>query len=283
MSSLDYLNILRPTQWYKNLLVFLAAFFSGNIFNTHALLLSFIGFVALCFASSGSYIINDLADKKRDAQNPEKKYRPIAVGRIQPAQAVALAGVLFLTSIIVSATLSYLFTLLIIVFIALNQVYTFWLKHVVLADILVIACNFVLRAVSGAVIISVFVSPWLILCPFFLALFLASGKRYAETKLLAEQAQHVRPVLELYTQKLTKTLLALTTILLIFSYTIYSFQRSINLLYTLPFSLYVILRYAHLIMIAHKMARHPELIVTDWKLMLGIGLWVMSALVVLYV
>jgi len=282
MSFLDYLIILRPTQWYKNLLVFLAAFFSANLFNTHALWLSLIGFVALCFASSGSYIINDLADKARDAQNPEKKYRPIAAGKISTRSAIMFSIVLLLASITVAYSISSFFTVLILVLIALNQVYTFWLKHVVLADIFVISCNFVLRAVSGAVIISVFVSPWLVLCPFFLALFLASGKRYAEAKLLAAKADNARPVLEAYTSKLTKTLLVITTILLIFSYTLYSFQRSINLLYTLPFALYVILRYAHLIKNAHKIARHPELIVTDWQLMLGIGLWVVSAFLALY-
>ncbi|MDO8660893.1 MAG: decaprenyl-phosphate phosphoribosyltransferase [Candidatus Woesearchaeota archaeon] len=282
MSFLDYLNILRPAQWYKNLLVFLAAFFSANLFNTHALWLSLIGFVSLCLASSASYIINDLADKTRDEQNPEKKHRPIAAGRISTTSAIVFSIILLLTSITIAHSISYFFTALILTLIALNQAYTFWLKHIILADIFVIGSNFVLRAVSGAIIISVFISPWLVLCPFFLALFLASGKRYAETKLLAEKARHARPVLEAYTPKLTKTLLIITTSALIISYTVYAFQRNIFLLYTLPFALYVIIRYLFLIITAHKIARHPELAVKDWQLMLGIGLWIVSALAAIY-
>ncbi len=279
----DYLIILRPAQWYKNLVVFLAVFFSINLFRSTAVWLSFLGFVCLCLASASVYIINDVADKKRDLYNSEKKNRPIAAGRITTLPAIATAILLLLVSLFVSYSLSVPFFLLILVLTVLSHVYTFWLKHELFADILVIGCNFVLRAVSGALLIHVVISPWLVLCPFFLALFLATGKRHAEALLLRKQMNAARPILAGYTPAITQPLLCIITSLLLVSYSLYSLQRNTNLLYTLPFAIYVVLKQSSLILAGNAIARKPELVFWDRRMMTGILLWVVSAGVALYV
>ena len=177
-------KLLRVHQWYKNLVIFLALCFSNNLFNITDLTLTILGFISLSLAASSGYIINDIKDKKQDQLHPEKRLRPIANKEITSTAAAILSIALLAASLTIAHQLSPLFLLAIAAYYTLTTLYTFLLKHIVVADIITISTLFVIRAMSGAYIINVHVSPWLILCPFFLALMLAAGKRYAELKLL---------------------------------------------------------------------------------------------------
>ena len=283
MNFADYLNLARVRQWYKNLVIFLALFFSGNLFSVELISLSALGFLALCLVSSGNYILNDLADIKKDQNHPEKKYRPLAAGKINPVSAVFLALLLFLLGISLSVWLGSSFLIIVLIIILLTQTYTFLLKKIVFADILTIASLFVLRAISGAQVIDVKVSPWLILCPFFLSLFLSVGKRYADLSFLKTKAFSTRETLEVYTQNLTNSLMLISTTLLIISYALYSFlSEHQNLLYSLPFALFVIFRYYYLISQGSLIARHPEQFIKDRSLIIGILLWLIITTVLVY-
>ena len=124
----DYLRLCRPHQWYKNLLVFLALFFSGNLFNSSLLLLSAYAFLVLILVSSANYAINDIIDAKKDRLFAEKKNRPIAAGRIKKWQAGIFAAVLVLAAFYFSLALNIYFFLCVAAIFLLTLVYSLLLK-----------------------------------------------------------------------------------------------------------------------------------------------------------
>lgn len=268
-------DIFRMRQWYKNLVIFLPLFFVGLATDSKSFLLVTLGFVALCLMSSANYIMNDIADKEKDKVHPEKKFRPLVSGEISVGAAGVLAAFCATLSLSLAFFLSEYFFYILLVFFSLTQLYSFAFKNELFVDVILISVNFVLRAVSGAYILGVRVSPWLIVCTFFLALFLAVGKRRAESILLKGKAAMHRTVLDQYTPSLTNALILVSTALLLLSYSLYSFLSIYPaLIYTLPFSFYVVFRYYFLVESGSPIAEKLELLYTDKRLVLGIVLWV---------
>lgn len=278
------IRLLRPLQWYKNLVIFLPLIFSSLLFDSHYFSLTVLGFIALCLISSANYIINDIIDAKKDALHPEKRTRPVASGKVSKPIAALLAMVLAAISLIIAISQGIEFFLVVLFIFALTQAYTFFLKNEPYIDILCISVNFVARAVSGAYIIGREISPWLILCPFFIALFLALGKRYSEAKFLAEDAAKHRAALAGYNTDLTNAWIIISTTAVIISYSLYAFLSNHHtlLLITLPFAIYVIMRYLSLIYSGSKVARNTELMYRDRRLMAGIVLWAVLTFLLLY-
>lgn len=283
MKFKDFIHLLRVPQWYKNLVVFLALFFSGNIFNGDMLVSSILAFVSLALISSANYIINDIMDIKKDKLHPEKRNRLLAAGRISITKGLITGAIVAILGVALAYFLGRHFLYAAIALILLSQLYTFYLKNIVFADILTIATLFVIRAISGALATNVTISPWLILCPFFLSLFLSVGKRHAELHLLKEKAAATREVLQEYTPKLTDSFMVVSTTLLIISYALYSFlSEHRNLLYTLPFALFVIFRFYYLIQNGSEIGRHPEKVIKDKAMIIGMLLWVLVTAGLIY-
>jgi len=280
---LDWLRLIRVRQWYKNLVIFLPIFFVGGFFNLNYLELTLFGFFSLSLLSSSSYLINDLIDLNKDQLHPEKKNRPLACGAINKISAIFVAIILLIASLILGEILGKWFLMILIGMFLLTLAYTLLLKNILFADILTIAALFVLRAVSGAFAIEVKISPWLILCPFFLSLFLSVGKRHSDLRLLKDKAGETRKVLQEYTSDLTNSLMIISTTLLIVSYSLYSFLSEHNyLLFTLPFALFTIFYFFHLIQKGSDIARHPEKVIKDKNMMIGIGLWIIVTTTLIY-
>src|SRR3989338_1413509 len=279
----NYLKLLRPQHWYKNLVVFLALFFSGSIFQIDLLLTTTLAFISLCLVSSTNYIINDLKDIENDRINPEKKHRPLAQSIISKTTAILLAIIILIAGLSLAFYLNLNFFFLVISLFLLTQLYTFVLKRVVIADVLTISTLFVIRAVSGSLAINVIISPWLVLCPFFLSLFLSVGKRQAEAEYLKTKAAATRDVLRYYTNPFTNSLMILSTALLVISYTFYSFLSPYNfLLYSLPFALYLIFRFYYLITSGSTIPPHPEKMIYDKALVIGIIIWLCVTTALIY-
>src|SRR3989338_1966681 len=271
----ELLHLLRVHQWYKNLVVFLALFFSGNVLNLDLLLTSILAFVSLCLISGANYIINDLADLRKDRLQAEKRVRPLASGKVSTATGIIVALLCLGGGLVIAYNIGIQFLVAALLLFTLSQLYTFYLKNIVLADILATATLFVIRAIAGALSINVTISPWLILCPFFLSLFLSVGKRHAELHLLKEKAAATRKVLREYNHELTDSLMVISTTLLIISYALYSFlSEHRNLLYTLPFALFVIFRFYYLIQNGSEIGRHPEKVMRDRAMIVGMLLWI---------
>lgn len=279
MSFVQLLKLCRPLQWYKNFLVFLPLIFTSQLFKADLFMLSFAGFVALCFMSSANYILNDIFDVKKDRLNPEKRSRPLASENVSLWQALLLCAVLFVLSLVIGIEFSSYFFFSLLFLNATTLWYSILLKNEVILDVLIIAINFVIRAVSGTFLINSTISPWLVLCTFFLSLFLSVAKRESELVFLGGKAIKHRISLGKYNENLTNILMSVSTALLIVSYSLYSFLSHYkNLLFTLPFALYVIFRYSFFVYSGSEIARHPEKILKDWRMMLGILLWIVAVI-----
>ena len=174
------LGAMRPRQWLKNLLLFAGLVFAAELGDGSRWLRALAAFVVYCAASSAAYLVNDVRDAEADRAHPTKRLRPVASGELAPRQALAAAAALGAAAILGAAALGRDSLLLLLAFLALQLLYSTWLKHVVLVDVLAIAALFVIRAAAGAVAIDVTVSGWLLVCTGLLALFLALNKRRGE-------------------------------------------------------------------------------------------------------
>jgi 4-hydroxybenzoate polyprenyltransferase len=275
-------QLVRPHQWYKNLLVFLAIIFSGNLLNLDYLFLSFLGFLVLILISSSSYILNDLIDYENDKINPEKSKRPIASGNVKKYIAISLYIILVIVSLIFSFFLELKFFYCVFGIFLLSTLYSIYLKHILFADILTISSNFVLRAISGALLINVYVSPWLIVGVFFLALFLVSGKRYGEINYLKENATNHRKVLAEYNKEILETLFSIFMTILIIIFALYTFSSvHKNLIYVTPLFVYIVLRYFYLIKTNNKIVRNPESAIFDKPFLISGLLFLIISIIII--
>jgi decaprenyl-phosphate phosphoribosyltransferase len=196
------LKVSRPIHWVKNLALFAAIVFSGQLFSEHHFGNVIWAFLAFGFATSGTYILNDILDVKFDRLHPIKKNRPIANGTLPVSIAVFTLLSFTSLSIIIASTLHPLFLFSIYSYLVLQFFYSLWLKNIPVVDILVIATGFIIRVYAGAFVIDAHLSVWFLLCVISVALFLASGKRRAEIGITDETKQKTRQSLSYYSRPL---------------------------------------------------------------------------------
>ena len=187
---------LRPKQWYKNLLIFAGITFSFNLTDFSLYPKVILAFAFFCALSGSVYTINDIVDREKDRKHPLKCKRPIASGQLKVSHAIFLAVSLIAFSLGGSFYLDRFFGLAALAYFILNMLYTLKLKNYILVDVLLISIFFVLRAIAGVVVINVEISPWLVVCAFLLALFLALGKRRHEVILKGNGGKETRANLE---------------------------------------------------------------------------------------
>ncbi|WP_438350481.1 decaprenyl-phosphate phosphoribosyltransferase [Paenibacillus sp. FA6] len=274
---------LRPKQWTKNLLIFAALLFSFEKINITTFLDTLLGFFLFSFISGCVYILNDYVDREADRNHPTKKNRPMASGALNPYVALTFGGFLLFASLIISYFQNPLFTVLLIVYFALNVAYSFILKHVVIIDIMVIAAGFVLRAIAGGLVIHVPFTPWFLICTMLLSLFLAIGKRRHELFLLENDKGTHRKVLEKYSFPLLDQLNSIVTTATIISYSLFTFTsgRTIHLMWTIPLVIYGIFRYLYLIHIENKGGSPDKVLFEDKPILVTVILYVVSVVFIL--
>lgn len=287
MNARDIVSLMRPRQWTKNLAVFAAMVFSGQLFDLPTLGTVVLAFVALCLVSSGQYAINDALDAEKDRQHPLKRDRPVASGRITRTSAFAIAAVLITVGLALSAWLSITFLAAVLGYVGLQVLYALWLKNISIVDMLVIAMGFTIRAIAGALVISVPVSPWLVLCTGLLALFLAAAKRRHELVLLGEVASRHRPVLAEYSAELLDSFMVTLSAATVTSYALYTFFEARapgdSMMLTIPFVIYGVLRYQYLVLRKEGGGRPEDVLLGDRPMMIDIALWAVLAVIALYV
>ena len=280
---------MRPRQYAKNAFIFAPLFFDRRLFDLKAIILSFLGFITLCILSSGVYVLNDIIDVDADRNHPQKKYRPIAAGKISIRNAKIFCVFLFTAAFIMSFFLNKHFFLLCILMVIINIGYSFKLKHIPLIDIITIGILFIIRVLSGAVLIKVKIfSPWLYIVTFMLALYLGFGKRRAELAAINGAKNNTRPVLDGYTVPFLDQLLSIISAVIIISYTLYTFSSPAvpsdnRLLITIPFVVYGIFRYLYLIQVKHQGGAPEEVLFSDRWLQGTILLYLISVVYALYI
>jgi len=279
---------MRPKQWVKNIFLFAALVFDLQLFRVRSLLCTVAGFFFFSLIASSVYIINYLADIEKDRNHPVKCKRPLAAGKLSPRIAIVAAVILLIGSIAGGYLLDWRFGLLLTVYLALNLLYSFYLKHIPLIDVLVLASFYVLRVGAGVTLITVQrFSPWLFVCTTLLALFIGLGKRRAELILLAEDANSHRKVLEGYTIPFIDQLIVIVSGTTIVAYSLYTFSAT-NLpenhlmMLTIPFVLYGIFRYLYLINVKNEGGAPEEIVLRDWPFLINMVLWGFTSIAVLY-
>jgi 4-hydroxybenzoate polyprenyltransferase len=282
------LRAMRPRQWIKNLLVFSALLFDQQLFNLGPFSKTVAGFILLCLAASSVYLINDLADAEQDRQHPKKKHRPIASGALPVRSAKFSILVLLIAALTMGFLLDLDFGLLLLGYILLNLVYSTYLKHIPIIDVMVLASNFLLRVGAGVLLITVQrFSPWMYVCVTLLALFVGLGKRRAEMILLAEYANSHRKVLDGYTIPYVDQLLTIVSSTTIVAYSLYTFSAenlpdSHLMMLTIPFVIYGVFRYLYLVHVEGAGGAPEDLLLSDRSLLATVFLWGLSVTLILY-
>lgn len=289
----NYIKLLRVPQWIKNFFVFVPIIFSRHIFDMNYLYTAVLGFIAFCFTSSIVYILNDVMDVEADRAHPVKKNRPIASGKISVTSAIITAIVLLSLTVVwfIYFGVNSYFILCIVSYFIINFLYSFKLKHMVLLDIFSIAAGFMLRVLSGGLIINVYISSWLILTTMFISLFLAVMKRYSELDIAANgSTKSTRKVLEQYSQSYTQQMAVIAAAATIICYALYTVsERTIkafnteNLIYTTPFVVFGIFRYMYLVYMDKKKGENTtEVMLTDIPMITNVVLYFTIITFILY-
>ena len=283
------LGLLRPRQWIKNLLLFAALVFARQLFVPRSAALAALAFAVFCLASSSVYVVNDLVDVERDREHPEKRKRPIASGAVAPGAAAALAALLTLLALGTAFAIGRAFGAAVVVYLGLSHFYSLAGKNVVVLDVLLVAAGFVIRAVAGALAISVPYSDWFVLCTLFLATFIAFSKRRAELVAIGDAVARSRPVLARYTERSLSSFTTVSMAAAIISYSLYVkdvHERAGDaqklLPFSVPFVIFVIFRY-HLLVETGRTGEKPEeAVFQDRALLTSLAGFVAVALAAFY-
>ncbi|MDA0322956.1 MAG: decaprenyl-phosphate phosphoribosyltransferase [Verrucomicrobia bacterium] len=284
--NMSLIYALRPTQWTKNTLVLAAFFFAfgdqgqARGLGLSELLISVCGMALFCVVSSAVYLFNDLHDLAQDRNHPRKRYRPIASGRVSTRTAIVTGVTLLVAGLGLSYALQPSFGHVTATYVLMQVLYTLALKRVALLDTFIIAIGFVMRALGGAVIIKVSISPWLLLCTFLLALFLGLCKRRHEKIELEDAGVASRESLSQYDQLLLDQLIAIVSAATIVSYAIYTLWPdtvekfgTYRLGFTIPLVIFGIFRYLDLVYRHEKGDRPEKILLTDAPLLICIALY----------
>lgn len=277
------IKLLRPHQYLKNGFVLIGPLFAhqwGAETLTHAMLV----FLSFCAMASAVYILNDLADIEADRAHPVKRKRPLPSASVSSGFAKRLLLCLAFGSLLLSWVVSTWAMVFVSLYFFINILYSWKLKHVVIADVFVISAGFMLRIMAGTIGLGIQPSAWLLLCGLMVTLFLGFAKRRAELLLMTSSGAAgglTRRVLDDYSPAMLEQFIAITSACTIISYGLYTvapqtvaLHGSLNLIYTLPFVIYGIFRYLFLL---HKQSKGNDTagdLLADRHLLYTVVAWV---------
>lgn len=297
----------RPRQMVKNGLVLVPLFFTVNIWFSGD---DFGGMVAIAgraftalgifvLLSAAIYFINDSVDAERDRAHPRKKFRPIAAGRISIPWAIGIAVIMIVGAMAISTLISLPMVITAAAYLATNIAYSWWLKNIVLLDVMAVASGFVLRAVAGSIAIDhaiisqsgssieldLTISPWLYVVTALGALFIALAKRRNELSIAGIGSEAQRSILSEYTVPLLDNLINVVATATLISYTLYTFSTGVteanvpsdhSMMLTIPFVAYGVMRYLYLIHVKGVGESPEEILIRDKPLLINIFLWLLT-------
>ncbi len=280
---------MRPGQWVKNTLIFAPLIFAQRGADPDAALKVLATFVLFCLLSGGTYVINDLLDRRKDRDHPLKRQRPIASGALSSRTGAAAGAAAIAAALAAALAVRPSVTFLMVCYLLLSLAYSLVLKNVVIVDVMAIAAGFLLRVIAGAVAIPVSISFWLLLCTGLLALFLGFGKRRHELILLEGNASSHRPILREYSPYFLDQMISVVTTSTLVAYALYTISPDVQeklgttrLGFTIPFVLYGIFRYLYLVHQREEGGDPTQAILTDRPLLVDIVLWGVAVIWILY-
>jgi 4-hydroxybenzoate polyprenyltransferase len=282
------LKTMRVRQWTKNGFVFFALIFDKQLFLREPFLRTLEGFLLFCLISSAVYLFNDITDIEADRKHPEKKHRPLASGKLPVGVAQTTAFILTISALSLGYLLKPALAGIIAIYFIVNLLYSRWLKHIPILDVLIVSSGFVLRVAGGVTLITVErFSPWLYMLTILFSLYLGFGKRRAEMNLLAQGAGAHRKVLDGYTVPLLDQYITIVSGMTIVAYSLYTFSapnlpENHSMMLTIPFVVYGIFRYLQLIQMGHEAGAPEEVALKDRPLQVTVLLWGLAVIAVFY-
>ena len=300
----------RPRQWVKNLTLFAALLFTGNLLPTDWIIRDFklvvSGVISFTVVASSIYFLNDIVDAESDKVHPFKKYRPIASGKIPIWLAVSIFVAGSVVGLGYAKILSPLFFLIVGGYWLMQILYSIWLKNIEVVDVFVIALGFFLRVLAGGIIINAHLSIWFLLCVISVSLFLAVGKRRAEMAILHEQgAVTHRKVMKIYSASILDSYLVIFATSSFLSWALFTFNfyetsgpsatpstlillsktLTINkwLMATIPVVIFGIMRYIRIIYDGARAETPEKVILQDFPLLITVAIWALMVVGVLYI
>jgi len=267
---------MRPRQWVKNLLVLAAPLAAGRLFEPAIIKGAALAFVAFSLASAAVYLVNDVRDVEEDRQHPTKRFRPIAAGELKPATALTMAVVLGVCGLALGFFVALPLGITIFVYVALQLLYSAYLKHLPVVDLAMVASAYLLRAIAGGVATGIPLSQWFLLVAAFGSFFMVSGKRYSELKSLGSGAG-TRRSLTRYSESYLRFAWMMSAVMVLISYSLWAFENrgagTLGIPWTAisiaPFTL-ALLQYA--LEVDAGTAGEPEEVVLKDRVLQGLGL-----------
>jgi 4-hydroxybenzoate polyprenyltransferase len=280
---------LRPQQWVKNGFIFAALIFSQSLTRWDRCRQVLLAALVFCVVSSATYVLNDILDAPEDRHHPIKKLRPIASGRISATTAGIVGAILGGMGLIAAWRLNSSFFGIVVAYLAINVLYSTFLKRIALVDVFVVAAGFLLRVIAGGLVIRVPISSWLIVCTTLLALFIALSKRRHELVLLGRRASAHRAILADYSPYFLDQLISIVTASTVVSYALYTLSPDVQskfpgkrLEMTIPFVLFGIFRYLYLIHHGEQGGNPTRSLFTDLVLLSVVLFWAASVIFIIY-
>jgi len=280
---------MRPHQYIKNLFIFLPLFFAMKITNTELLLNAFIAFIAFSLTASAIYTLNDYHDIEEDRHHPKKKYRPLASGVISKSKAIVIVAVLLILGFTLMASLSLKGTGILAAYVGLNIAYSYYLKHIAILDVVIIAMGFVLRLFIGAVVTGIALSMWIVIMTFLLALFMALAKRRDDVLIYLDTGKKMRKVIDGYNLQFLDTAMAIMASVVIVAYTIYTTSPEVvarfhseYLYLTALFVILGVMRYLQIAFVHLDSGSPTKIVLKDRFMQFTLLGWVLTFVWILY-
>jgi len=285
----NFISLIRPHHYVKNIFVLLPLFFGGQITNNSQFLNGAIAFFAFSVSASAIYIFNDYMDIKNDRKHPKKKYRPLASGLISKKIALYLMIIFLIIGVFLMTFVSEGSLIVLIIYIILNILYSLKLKQIALFDITIIAIGFVLRLFVGSFAYNVTLSSWIVIMTFLLALFLALAKRRDDVLILNKSGTKMRKSIDGYNLQLIDGSMLVMSAVVIVAYIQYSTSLEIiesfnneNLYLTTLFVIFGIMRYLQITMVEKKSGSPTEIIFKDKVMQINLIFWLFSFVWIIY-
>ncbi len=293
MNIASIIRLCRPTQWVKNLFVMLPLFFSGNIFDLQLVGCALVAFAAFCMASSAIYCLNDYMDADADRQHPEKCHRPVASGEVGKATCIFLMSALSVAALalpwLLSSPASLYSTCVVGTYLVMNYAYCLKLKRIALIDVVIISIGFVLRVAIGGTSTGIFISHWIIIMTFLLALFLSLSKRRDDILLYNRTGKKMRHNIDRYNLDFMSQATTLVATVMLVSYIMYTVSPEVvarfssNLVYiTSLFVLIGLLRYIQLAVVFTSSGSPTRILIHDRFVQASLLGWVVTFALIIY-
>ena len=284
-----YLKLIRPHQWVKNSFIFIPAYFSRELFIKENFILLLLGFISFSLVASATYIVNDYKDIADDQHHPEKKTRPLASGKAKPLFAMIIMAVFVIAGFGIAATLNKFFLVILGVYFIMNLSYSLGLKNISILDIIIVAFGFLLRALSGGVIIDIPISQWLIIMVFLLAVFLAMAKRRDDVLMYLSSGKAMRKSIKDYNLDFANTSLSMLCGVIIVAYLMYTISPDVvarmhsdNIYLTTIFVIAGMLRYLQITFVENNSGSPTKILYSDKFIIFTILGWLSSFYVIIY-